>query len=437
MSINTHELARRRRDLMLKMSSSGVAIIPAASLTTRSRDTEYVFRQDSDFFYLTGFAEPEAMMVLAPEREEGEYIVFCQPKDAEKELWEGRREGPDGLVQNYGVDEAHAIDELEHMLPKLLQGRDRIYYPVGQNTGFDQRVTGWLNSAKAKVRSGITPPRELSDVTYLLHEMRLLKSESELTILAAAGELGARAHIRAMNKCKPGMYEYQLEAEILHEFASNGARSPAYTSIVGGGQNACILHYNANDQQLDDGDLVLIDAGCELAGYATDITRTFPVNGKFSEPQRELYALVLKAQEAALEKVKAGLRWNEPHDEAVRVITQGLVDLGLLAGEVDVLIEDEKYKDFYMHRIGHWLGMDVHDVGAYKIGGDWRVMEPGMVMTVEPGIYVNPENQNVAAKWRGIGIRIEDVVAVTEEGCRILTGDVPKAPDDIEALMAM
>jgi Xaa-Pro aminopeptidase len=434
--ISRAEYARRRKHLMSMMEKDSIAIIPAAHEVTRSRDTEYPFRQDSDFFYLTGFNEPDAVLVLVPGRRQGQVIMFCRDKDPERELWDGRRAGPEGVVSDFGMDDAFPVGDIDDILPGLMEGRHRIYYSIGHNDAFDRRVMTWVNHIRAQVRSGATPPGDFTDLAFLLHEQRLIKSAQELRIMRKAGEISAGAHIRAMQTCRPGRYEYHLESAINHEFAEHGARYPAYNSIVGGGANACILHYTENDAQLKDGDLVLIDAGCEYQGYAADITRTFPINGTFSPEQRAIYDLVLKAQRAAIKKVKPGGTWNQPHDATVKVITRGLIELGLLKGNERDLIKSGAYRDFYMHRAGHWIGLDVHDVGDYQIDGKWRQLEPGMVLTIEPGIYIAPDNTKVPKKWRGIGVRIEDDVAVTKDGHEILTADVPKDADAIEALMA-
>jgi Xaa-Pro aminopeptidase len=433
--ISPQEFARRRRDLMAQMEPDSIAIVPAARETIRNRDVEFPFRQDSDFYYLTGFPEPDAVLVLLPGRAHGEVVIFCRERDPTMELWNGYRAGPEGVCENYGADDAFPIGDLDDILPGLIEGRERVYYAMGRNADFDRRVMQWINVIRSKVRAGAHPPGEFLDLDHLLHELRLFKSAAELRIMREAGKISAHAHNRALTFCQPGQYEYQLEAEILHEFARNGARHPAYGTIVGGGANGCILHYRENDAQLRSGDLVLIDAGCELEHYAADITRTFPVNGKFSKEQQALYEVTLASQLAAIAVIKPGCHWNEPHEVTVRVITQGLADLGLLDGELNELIETEAYKSFYMHRAGHWLGMDVHDVGDYKVGGEWRVLEPGMVMTVEPGIYVSPHDTKVARKWRGIGIRIEDDVAIVKNGNEVLTGDTPKTVADIEKLM--
>lgn len=433
--ISNQEFARRRRDLMAQMEPDSIAIVPAAREKIRNRDVEFPFRQDSDFYYLTGFPEPDAVLVLLPGREHGEVVVFCRERDPTMELWNGYRAGPEGVCARYGADDAFPISDMDDILPGLIEGRERVYYAMGRNADFDRRVMQWINVIRSKVRAGAHPPGEFLDLDHLLHDLRLFKSAGELRVMREAGQISARAHCRAMTFCKPGMYEYQLEAEILHEFGRSGSRSPAYGSIVGAGANGCILHYRENDAEISDGDLVLIDAGCELEHYAADITRTFPANGKFSKEQQALYEITLEAQLAAIDVIKPGAHWNDSHDATVRVIAQGLKDLGLLEGDVKELIETEAYKRFYMHRAGHWLGMDVHDVGDYKVGGAWRVLEPNMVMTVEPGIYVSPNDSGVARKWRGIGIRIEDDVVVTKKGCEVLTGDVPKSVRDIEKLM--
>ncbi len=433
--ITKQEFARRRRDLMAQMEPNSIAIVPAASEKVRNRDSDYPFRQDSDFYYLTGFPEPEAVLVLLPGREHGEVVLFCRERDPAMELWNGYRAGPEGACALYGADDAFPVGDVDDILPGLIEGRERVYYAMGRNMEFDRRVMQWVNVIRSKVRAGAHPPGEFLDLDHLLHDLRLFKSAAELKVMARAGEISAEAHCRAMRYCTPGMYEYQLEAEILHEFHRSGARHVAYNSIVGAGANGCILHYNDNDSLIKDGDLVLIDAGCELEHYASDITRTFPANGKFSKEQEALYDVVLASQLAAIATIKPGSHWNDSHNTTVKVITQGLRDLHLLDGEVNELIETEAYRAFYMHRAGHWLGMDVHDVGDYKLGGDWRVLETGMVMTVEPGLYVAPDNADVPRKWRGIGIRIEDDVVVTKKGCDVLTGGVPKTARDIEKLM--
>jgi Xaa-Pro aminopeptidase len=417
------------------MEPDSIAIIPAAATQYRNRDSAWPFRQDSDFHYLCGFAEPEAVLALIPGRKHGEFLLFCRERDAERELWDGARAGPEGACARFGADDAFPIGDIDDILPGLIEGRRRLYYALGRQPEFDTCVMGWINKIRAKVRAGAHPPGEFLDLDHLLHELRLIKSAEELRVMQRAASISAAAHTRIMQSCKPGMPEYALEAELLHEFMRNGARSPAYTSIVGGGANGCVLHYVENNALLRDGDLVLVDAGCEYEHYASDITRTFPVNGRFSREQRALYEVVLEAQLAAIRTVKPGNHWNQPHDATVKLITEGLRDLGLLDGELRELIETEAYRPFYMHRAGHWLGMDVHDVGDYKLGDEWRVLEPGMVLTVEPGIYVSPDNHAVSKKWRGIGIRIEDDVVVTRKGHQVLSAEAPKVPEEIEKLM--
>lgn len=435
-SIPKSEYARRRKALMAQMEPNSIAILPAAPVYIRNRDVEHVYRQDSDFQYLTGFPEPEAVMALIPGREHGEYVLFCRERDPERELWDGLRAGQDGAISQFGADDAFPIGDIDDILPGLIEGRERVYYAIGSNQEFDHRLMEWVNHIRAKARQGAMPPNEFVALNHLLHDMRLYKSAAEVKVMKEAAEISARAHIRAMQASRAGLFEYHLEAELDYEFRKGGAKMPAYGSIVAAGRNACILHYRENDAALKDGDLVLIDAGCEIDCYASDITRTFPVSGKFSPEQKAIYELVLKANEEAFKFIAPGRHWNEAHEATVRVITVGLVDLGLLEGDVDELIASEAYKPFYMHRAGHWLGMDVHDVGDYKVGGQWRVLEVGMAMTVEPGIYIAPDNDKVAKKWRGIGVRIEDDVVVTKKGCEILTNGVPKTVVEIEALMA-
>jgi len=431
------EYVRRRKALMAEMEPNSIAILPAAPMYIRNRDVEHIYRQDSDFQYLSGFPEPEAVIALIPGREHGEYVLFCRERDPARELWDGLRAGQDGAISDYGADDAFPIGDIDDILPGLIEGRSRVYYAIGSNQEFDHRLMEWINTIRSKARQGAQPPNEFVALDHLLHDQRLYKSANEIKVMKHAAEISARAHIRAMQASRAGLYEYHLEAELDYEFRKGGAKMPAYGSIVAAGKNACILHYRENDALLKDGDLVLIDAGCEIDCYASDITRTFPVSGRFSPEQKAIYELVLAANEEAFKHIAPGRHWNEAHEATVRVITAGLVELGLLQGDVDELIAAEAYKAFYMHRAGHWLGMDVHDVGDYKVGGEWRVLEPGMAMTVEPGIYVAADNQDVAKKWRGIGVRIEDDVVVTRNGCEVLTGGVPKSVDEIEALMAV
>lgn len=431
------EFNDRRHRLMERMAPDSIAILPAAPERVRNRDVLHPFRQDSDFHYLTGFGEPEAVLVLIPGREHGESVLFCKERNPEKELWDGFLAGPEGAIETFGLDDAFPIADIDDILPGMIEGRSRVYYPLGKDHNFDAKVMDWVKLIRSKVRSGAHPPGEFVALEHLLHDLRLYKSAAEVRVMARAGEISCEAHKRAMKRAGKGVFEYALEAELIHTFMENGARSSAYPSIVGSGQNACILHYIENSAPLNDGDLVLIDAGCELECYASDITRTFPVSGKFSDEQRALYEVVLAAQYAAIEEVRPGNHWDHPHQAALKVLTQGLIDLGLLKNTtVEQAIEEQAFKPFFMHRTGHWLGLDVHDVGDYKVGDAWRELEPGMALTVEPGLYVAPDNTSVDEKWRGIGIRIEDDVVVTKEGCRVLTETVPKTIPEIEALMA-
>lgn len=435
MSSIYEEAARRRRDLMQQMEPNSIALLCSAPMCTRSNDTEYLYRQNSDFYYLTGFEEHDAVLALIPGREQGEVVLFCQEKDKTRELWTGILMGPEKAISELLIDDAFPIGDIDDILPGLIEGRDRVYYSMGRDPRLDQRVMEWVNVVRSKVRQGAHPPGEFLVLEHLLHEMRLFKSPFEIKLMEKAGAISAEAHKRAMAVCRPGLHEYHLEAELMHEFVRSGSRAPAYNNIVAAGPNACILHYIENRAALRDGDLVLIDAGCEYEYYAADITRTFPANGRFTPEQKALYEIVLEAQLAAIEAVAPGTAWNVPHDVTVRVITEGLVRLGLLEGNVDELIAADAYRPFYMHRAGHWLGIDVHDVGDYKIDGTWRLMEPGMVTTIEPGIYVAPDNEDVDEKWRGIGIRIEDDVLVTRTGRRVLSLGAPKTVEEIESFM--
>ncbi|KPW77129.1 Aminopeptidase P [Pseudomonas syringae pv. coriandricola] len=430
------EYARRRKALMAQMEPNSIAILPAAAVAIRNRDVEHVYRQDSDFQYLSGFPEPEAVVVLIPGREYGEYVLFCRERNPERELWDGLRAGQEGAIRDFGADDAFPISDIDDILPGLIEGRDRVYSAMGSNPEFDRHVMDWINVIRSKAHLGAQPPKEFVALDHLLHDMRLYKSAAEIKVMRHAAEISARAHVRAMQACRAGLHEFSLEAELDYEFRRGGSKMPAYGSIVASGRNGCILHYQQNDAVLKDGDLVLIDAGCEIDCYASDITRTFPVSGRFSPEQKAIYELVLKSQYAAFDAIGPDKHWNQAHEATVQVITAGLVELGLLQGDVAQLIESEAYKAFYMHRAGHWLGMDVHDVGEYKVGGEWRVLEAGMTLTVEPGIYISPDNLDVAKKWRGIGVRIEDDVVVTRRGCEILSGGVPKTVAEIEALMA-
>ena len=432
--MNRQEFARRRERLIEVMEGHSIAILPTAPVRVRNRDVEYTYRPDSDFYYMTGFPEPEAVAVIAPDREQGKYVLFCRERDLEMEQWHGLRAGLEGACERYGADDAFPIGDIDDILPGLMEGCDAVYYAMGCYPEFDQRMLGWVGRLRTRSRVSHGSPTEFVALDHIVHDMRLVKSAEELKVMRQAAEISARAHCRAMRACRPGIAEYQIEAELQHEFSLAGARSAAYPSIVAGGANACILHYVENAAVLKDGDLLLIDAGCELDCYASDITRTFPVGGRFSPQQRALYDIVLAAQHAAIAEVRPGNHWNAPHEAAVQVITQGLLELGLLKGKLKNLIDKERYRSFYMHRTGHWLGMDVHDVGDYKIDGQWRVLEPGMVLTVEPGLYV-PNTRSVPKAFRHIGIRIEDDVLVTREGHEVLTDGVPKQPEEIERLV--
>jgi Xaa-Pro aminopeptidase len=433
--MKSSEFTARRTQLMAEVGQGNIALIASAKVRTRNRDVDYTFRQDSDFYYLTGFNEPDAVAVFIPGREQGEYILFCKEYDEKKALWEGAHAGLEGATTDFSADDAFPIDDLSDILPGLLENKAKVFYPMGRDASFDHQLMEWITHIRSQTRSGINAPGELVSLEHLVHEMRLIKSDAEIELMRFAADISGNAHIRAMQQCKVGRYEYQIEAELIHEFMENGLRHVAYPSIVAGGKNACVLHYVENKSVLNDGDLLLIDAGAEYDHYAADITRTFPVNGRFSAEQKALYQLVLDAQFAAIEEIKPNTPWNNAHDVSVDVLTSGLVDLGLLTGDVTQLIKDEAYKDFYMHRIGHWLGMDVHDVGDYKINDQWCVLEPGMVLTIEPGLYIPKNCLKVDKKWRGIGIRIEDDVLVTETGYEVLTQAAPKTIAEIEALM--
>ena len=432
--MNTNIHAQHRKQLMRMMGEGSIAILPSAPVLLRNRDVEHGFRQDSDFYYLSGFPEPESVIVLLPGRKQGQYILFCRDRDKKKETWDGRRYGPEGAKEHFGADEAYPIAELEDILPQLMEHCESVYYTIGLNPEFDKHVMNCVNNLRSKVRGGTHVPYEFVSLDYLLHDMRLFKHREELRLMRKSAKIAVQAHINAMKACKPGMYEYQLEAELLYHFNHNGA-GWAYPSIVGGGANSCILHYTENNQPLNDGEMVLIDAGAEYQGYASDITRTFPVNGRFNVAQREIYELVLEAQEAAFKKVMPGNHWNDPHEAAVRVLTRGMVELGLLKGNVRTLIKEKAYARFYMHRTGHWLGMDVHDVGDYTVDDEWRLLEKGMVLTVEPGLYI-PMGTRGVKRWWNIGVRIEDDVAVTKDGHEILSAGLPRTCDEIEAVMA-
>ena len=432
--MHRREFAKRRRRLMDMMGEGSIAIVPAAPVRPRNRDVDFPYRPDSNFYYLTGFGEPEAVAVLAPGREQGEFVMFCRERDPEAEQWHGARLGLEGACERHGADDAFPIGDLDDILPGLLEDKSRIYYAMGHLQEFDQRMLAWVAQVRRRARSGGVLD-ELVMLDHLVHEMRLFKSKAEVGVMSKAAEVSAAAHERAMRLCRPGMSEYQIEAELLHEFTRAGCRAAAYPSIVAGGANACTLHYTENSDRLRSRDLLLIDAGAEHDFYAADITRTFPVNGRFSRAQRDVYSVVLAAQEAAIEAMAPGRTVDDVHMAAVRVLVDGLVDMGALKGRAKHIIDKEKYKRFYMHRTGHWLGMDVHDVGDYRIDDQPRVLEPGMVMTVEPGLYIAPDDAKAPQRLRGIGIRIEDDVLVTASGREVLTAAAPKSIDEIEAIV--
>lgn len=432
------EFQERRDILAREMGLRSIAIIATSPMALRNRDADYKYRADSSFFYLTGFAEPEAVAVIETfdSEEEGyTYSLFCRERDREMEIWNGYRAGVDGAVDDYEADEAYAIDLLDEEILEKLQNKDKLFYRVGHSAEFDARVAKWIAQASGESRRGKSAPAQIVQLDRIVDEMRLHKDANEIELMQIASDISAEAHTRAMQTVRPGMMEYALEAELNYVFGKNGC-VPSYNSIVGGGENACILHYVENDKELKDGDLVLIDAACEYQFYASDITRTFPVNGKFSPEQKALYNIVLDAQIAAINAVQIGNSYKEPHNVAVRILVQGLLDLGIMQGKIEEIIETESFRQFYMHGTGHWLGMDVHDVGAYKANGEWRPYEEGMVVTVEPGLYIAPDDETVDPKWRGIGIRIEDDVVATQNGPLVLTAKVVKTVEDIEALMA-
>lgn len=422
-----------RRDLLAdKVLEDSAIIVSAASVKSRISDTEYSYRQDSNFYYLSGYEEPESLILIRPNQDKERFVIFCRDRDPLREQWDGFRTGQEGVIQDYGADAAYSINSIDEIMPKLLEGAKNIYFSMSAPCGVDAKISSWVEDIRKNTRSGAEPPQNLLSLDSILHEMRLIKESDEMDLMKKAANITTEAHIRAMQSVRPGMYEYQLEAEYLYAFNKNGARSPAYNSIVGGGNNSCILHYVENNAELKDGDLVLVDAGCEYQYYASDVTRTFPVNGKFSPEQREIYSIVLEAHKQSMEQAKPGNKWNLMHEKSVEVIVEGLLSIGLLQGSRDEIIDKGEYSKFYMHRIGHWLGMDVHDVGSYKQDGDWRPLEEGMVMTVEPGIYILDSMEGVDDKWKSIGVRIEDDIAITESGFEILTPDVPRTIEEVE-----
>ncbi len=432
--IGAAEYARRRKQLMQMAGEQAILVLPAAPERVRSHDTYYPYRQDSDFWYLSGFPEPEAVLVLIPGRRHGEAILFCRERDSEREAWDGARAGQEGAVEQYGMDDAYPIEDLDEILPGLLEGRSRVYYHFGRDVDFDLKLIAWVNRVRSQVRHGAQPPHEFLELGHLLHEQRLFKSRDEIALMQRAADISVQAHRVAMRVARPGIHEYELQADIEREFRANDAW-PAYASIVGSGSNGCILHYRDNSARSRDGELVLIDAGAEYRGYAADITRTFPVNGRFTPEQRALHDLVGAAHAAALAQARPGIAYEEGHLATVEVLTEGLLRLGLLRGDLEENIVEASYKRFYRHKTGHWLGLDVHDVGDYKLAGESRLLEPGMVFTIEPGLYVAPDDMEVDAKWRGIGIRTEDNVLITEDGHRVLTDALARSADEIEAEM--
>lgn len=433
MTFNVDEFSRRRSLLMQKMSD-GIAIIPTAPELIRNRDSHYPYRFDSYFYYLTGFKEPESLLVLLAGAQP-KSILFCRDKDLEREIWDGFRYGADAARETFGFDEAYSMSELDSVILKLLANQPKLYFSLGESSAWDTRVTNWLNTLRSQSRTGVNVPDSIVDIRHLVDEMRLVKSPFEQDLMQQSANIAASAHNRAMRFAKPNMMEYAVEAEFLHEFYRHGAQAPAYTSIVAGGANACTLHYNANNAVLNDGDLLLIDAGCELDGYASDITRTFPVNGKFTAVQKDVYELVLSAQYAAIAKANTSNHWNAPHEAALDVLVQGFIDFGLCKGSRDEVLESGSYRQFYMHRTGHWLGLDVHDAGEYKNkAGAWSQLQVGNVLTVEPGCYIRPA-ENVPEHFWNVGIRIEDDVLITKSGCDVLTKDAVKTVVDIEAMM--
>lgn len=423
----------QRRSRLLDIMQHGIAIVPTAPLVARNGDTHFGYRYDSNFYYLSGFDEPDAVLVLVA-GDQRQAILFCREKNFEREVWDGFRAGPDAARVQFGFDAAYPIAKLDEILAELICNQPTLFYPLGHDASWDRLILRLRGEVQSKARSGVRAPDVIRDLRSLLSEMRLFKDEHELSIMRRAATISAHAHRRAMQFTRPGQFEYQLEAEILHEFCRHGARHPAYPSIVAGGSNACVLHYVGNKAVLKDGDLLLIDAGCEMSGYAADITRTFPVNGRFSPVQKDVYEIVLTAQAAAITAAIPGETFDSPHNAALRILAQGFIDLKLCFGSLDAVLESESYKRFYMHRTGHWLGLDVHDSGEYKVDGNWRKLQPGMAFTVEPGCYIRPADDVPEALWN-IGIRIEDDVVITAHGNEVLTGAAPRDAADIEALM--
>jgi len=427
-----NNFSERRLQLSNKVLDDSAIIVSSALVKSRISDTDYAYRQDSNFYYLSGYEEPDSLILIRPNHDKEKFIIFCRDRDPLREQWDGFRTGQDGAIQEYQADNAYSINSIDQMMPELLAGVKNIYFSMSAPCGVDLKISQWVEDIRKNTRAGAEPPHNLLSLDLILHEMRLIKEDHEMDLMKQAADITTEAHIRAMQAVTPGMYEYQLEAEYLYAFNKNGARSAAYNSIVGGGNNSCILHYVENNAELKDGDLVLVDAGCEYKYYASDVTRTFPVNGKFSPEQKEIYSIVLEAHKQSMEQAKPGNKWNLMHEKSVEVIVEGLLDLGLLKGTKDQVIENGDYSKFYMHRIGHWLGMDVHDVGGYKQDGDWRDLEKGMVMTIEPGIYILDSLEDVDDKWKGIGVRIEDDIVVTGSGFEVLTPNVPRTIEEVE-----
>lgn len=434
-TIPASEYAKRRQRLLASLENDAIAFVFAAPEIHLSADREGTYQPDPDFYYLSGFKEANAVLVFLPQRAQGEFVMFVQNRNPQAEQWTGRRAGIEGAQQQYGADQAFVIEDFDRLLPELLANRRKVYYPFSTRTQQDEQVLRAVKALRRQIRAGISAPSEIANIESLLHEQRLIKSEHEIAVMQRAVDISVDAHRRAMTTCHAGKNEYHLRAELDYQFLVQGGNGPAYGSIVGGGENACILHYVENNAELKDGDLVLIDAGCEYQYYAADLTRTFPVNGRFSPEQQAIYNLVLKAQLAVIDLIKPGLLWHQMQQTIVEIFVEGLVELGLLQGNVQELIDQQAYLPFYMHKSGHWLGLDTHDVGAYKVNGQWRPLEANMVLTVEPGLYISPSISGIDPKWHGIGVRIEDDVVVTETGCRVLSASLPKTVADIEALM--
>jgi Xaa-Pro aminopeptidase len=435
LKISPAEYARRRKQLMRMAGDDAILILPAAPERIRSKDTTYPYRQDSDFWYLSGFPEPEAVLVLVPGRKHGESLLFCRERDADKEAWDGPRAGQEGAVSAHGMDDAYPIADLDEILPGLLEGRGRVYYHFGRDKDFDLSLIGWVNRVRARMRQGAEPPHEFLELGHLLHELRLFKSPAEVKLMQRAADIACKAQLAAMRATRAGAREYEVEAALQFVYRSHDSM-PAYEPIVGAGANGCVLHYRANNALMNAGELLLCDAGAEFAGYASDITRTWPVSGRYSKEQRALYQCVLDAQAAAMAVARPGKTWIDGHEAAVSALTEGLLSLGLLKGTLKANLASGAYKRFYMHKTGHWIGLDVHDVGEYKVAGDYRELEPGMAFTIEPGLYVAPGSKGVPVKFQGIGIRIEDDVLITKDGHRNLTAGVPKEIDEVEAVLA-